>query len=116
MTEQQIRWIILGLVGDRGHVSFVELLNELPEERGEFTMHLPGYESIVLWTGMSEMLARLVSEMIAEKQVHPHPASHLTYMIDGAVPQMDVAKSLRQYKEPRWFPVTLHHSPYKENK
>ena len=105
---------IMRLVKEKGHVSFVEISDLFPDETGDMSLAMPGYPSIILWWGMSEKLARAVAKMIDDKMVHPHPTSGLTYLIDGRSTTMPTAKSLRHFKKPHWFPITLHHAEFEE--
>lgn len=41
------------------------------------------------------------------KTIKLAPCAPLSYVIDGAVPKMPIAKSLRHYKTPRWCPVVM---------
>lgn len=76
-------------------------------------MCFPQNPSIMLWWGMSEKLVRTITQLLADDVIHIHPATELTYLADGAVPSYPIAKSLREYKKPRWYPVCFHDSAYK---
>lgn len=105
---------IIRLVRERGHVSFLEIRDLFPSERGEISIAMPGYYNILYWWGLSEDLARAISNVLERQAVFVHPATPLTYAIDGVMTTMPLAKSVRQYKEPHWYPVTLHHTVYAE--
>jgi hypothetical protein len=63
--------------------------------------------NIDLWWGMSEGLAETIESLLHERMIHQHPSTLLVYAIDGGIPKMPIAKSLRKYKSPRWLPVTF---------
>ncbi len=104
------KWMILGLVHDRGHVSFAEISQFVDHEGGDQALYYPNYENIVLWAGLSEETAKAIQYLLNGKKIFIHPASELTYLADGRIPSFPTAKSLRQYKEPHWMPTCLHHT------
>ncbi|MCB1353936.1 MAG: hypothetical protein KDK03_14490 [Rhodobacteraceae bacterium] len=105
---------MLDPVSHKGHVSFVEGRELFPTEVRDISIVTPDSENVIFWSGMSEKQAQAVESRLAEKKLFVHPTSSLTYAIDGALTFMPVAKSLRKYKAPHWFPVTLHHQDYSE--
>jgi hypothetical protein len=111
VTAKLIKQKIEKLVRDRGHVSFVEILNSIPEAKGDLEMCLSDYPNIVLWGGVSSDLLAAIAELTFEQKVHLHPATRLTYLADGAIPDLPEARSLKQYKTRRWLPICFHHSP-----
>ena len=107
---------ISSLVRERGYVSFVEILRLFPDEKGDLEMCFPNNPNIVLWGGVSEELANTLIQLLNDEVIHFHPASELTYLADGSIPQLPLAKGLHQYKTRHWFPVCFHHSPYEPGK
>lgn len=111
LDKRQYRLLVLGLVRERGHVSFAELVKYVPNSAGHLLMHLPGYPTLVLWTNLAVPLAEAIAELLSEKLIFIHPASEITYLADGAFIDLPRAKSLKQYQDDHWYPVTLHHEP-----
>jgi hypothetical protein len=111
LEKRQYKWLVLGLVRERGHVSFAEVIRFVPGATGHLMMHLPGYPTLVLWTNLAVPLAEAIAELIEQRLVHLHPASELTYLADGSLPKLPVAKAIERYEDDHWYPVTLHHEP-----
>lgn len=87
------------------NVSFVELVREFPEAKGDFTYYAK--PSIVLWHQLSESFCAMLQEMLESGDLVVKPCPFLVYFIDGAVPQLPLAKRLREYKKAHWLPVTF---------
>lgn len=113
MTSNELKDAIIKLATERKHITFVEIMNKFPDEKGLFSISLPSYENILMWTGMSELLAEAVSELLESHQLYTHSANQLTYLADGGGLTLPLAKDARQYQKPHWFPVTLDKSPPK---
>jgi hypothetical protein len=111
LDKRQYKWLVLGLVRERGHVSFAEIVKYVPNSAGHLLMHLPGYPTLVLWTNLAVPLAEAIAELLNEKLIFVHPAGETTYLADGAFIDLPRAKSLKKYQDDHWYPVTLHHEP-----
>jgi hypothetical protein len=64
-------------------------------------------ENLIYWVGMSKEFSSLMQKLMG-KRIYPHPASQLTYMIDGGgIPNLPIIKSIRgiDTKKPHWLPV-----------
>ncbi|NOR62325.1 MAG: hypothetical protein GQ535_07530 [Rhodobacteraceae bacterium] len=116
MDINEIETNLLKLVREKGHVSFVEVARAFPDEEGDISLVMNGYQNIVYWWGLSSNVATAIENLRAAKKLFFVPSTPLLYAIDGVMSKMKIAKSLRQYKEPRWYPITLHHEPYRETK
>jgi hypothetical protein len=95
--------------------TFVELEQRLApyfEVEGNASIELAIANTFV-WTGMSEPFAEAVLQLIDEGRLHLHPATSLTYVLDGGVLRLPVAKSPPPggYARPRWLPVLLRVVP-----
>lgn len=89
-------------------VTFPELQRRLePFAEVEGTMALELVPNVVLWVGMSEPFADAIQQLQREKRIWPWPTSALTYMIDGGMLKIPIAKRLPKggYKHERWLPV-----------
>lgn len=97
-------------VSHNGGVSFVELerlLAPYMEVEGDVAFFLPGYETILLWGGISKAFFDAVTTALVEHRIETHPTNVLVYFIDGSVPRMPIAKRLIQYKKDHWLPVAF---------
>jgi len=114
LSEDQMAWLILGLVHDRGHVSFAEIDRFVDLKKGDESFFLPNFENLVVWFSLTTKCANAIERLIREKKVFIHPSSELSYIADGAIPSMPKAKSIRNYTKPHWVPCCLHHTEIKE--
>ncbi len=99
--------------------SFVNL-EELFEKHGHaarggtLTLHFPGHPNLCLWFGATEEFAAFIGALIESRSVTVRPCNPLVYWIDGRIWRVPVAKSLRQFKSPRWLPVTWDAAEWQE--
>lgn len=107
MTVEEMSQRIVDVVRNiGGGVSFVEIVDAIGgEAEGDLQL---GWEdlNVVLWSGVSETFINALS--LAKQHIYPHASDFMVYMMDGAVPDMPVAKQLKKpYKEPHWLPVVF---------
>jgi hypothetical protein len=97
------------------YVTFTELSRRLePYFDLTGTMALEIAPNVILWLGMSEAFCDAINQLQCEKRIWPYPSSSLTYMIDGGMLKLPVAKRLSKagYKKEHWLPVTFRvHEP-----
>ncbi len=98
---------VYNFIREMEHVSFIELKRRFPEFVGEHDALMPGYQNVVLWTGLSEEAGEVVSSLLASGRVAFKDATWLTYMLDGGGLSLPIAKNLRSYKKPHWLPVAF---------
>lgn len=103
---QQMADAILELVTERETVTFAELVNYISGFSGEYQLS-HGRPNVVIWPSASETAADALNQLRAENKIFMHPANILSYICDGVVPNMPVAKRIPNngYKKPRWLPV-----------
>lgn len=89
------------------YVSFVELSRWFPEyfDGGDRVIELQ--PNLCIWYGVTEAGAAALKELFYAKRLIFYPASLLVYLVDGAFPQLPLAKKYRAYAKPHWLPVTL---------
>jgi hypothetical protein len=96
------------------YVSFAELERDATangdEWAGEYAMEVKSGSNIFLWFNMSPDAIAAIDALVKRKVVDLVPSSELVYMIDGITLGVPVARQSRNYKSPRWLPVTLHRS------
>lgn len=107
---------ILGLVAERQYVTFAEIKQMLGPEvfEGQQALYTKGYPNIIIWANMSDNVVDAISELMRETKIYPNPASILTYIVDGEILRMPVAKRLIQYKKPHWAPTVFCTFPYEK--
>jgi len=93
-------------------VEILKILNKcgVPAE-GDQALHLPDYENILLWLNLSTEAAVILSRVMGHPNCTCVPTRVLTYMIDGTIPSLPLARSARQYVKPRWLPVVWNWVP-----
>jgi hypothetical protein len=93
-------------------VSFPELQQRLGaylETGGDVCLELR--TNLVVWAGMSQAFADLVQGLLAAGRLSLHPASVMTYLIDGGMLRLPLAKRDREYRKPHWSPACLRVVP-----
>jgi len=98
-------------VRGRDWVTLVELQRRLEAfmpVRGGIAWRCPDTR-IVLWANMSPEFAALVEGLVAGKRLHVHPTGFLTYLVDGGVLLLPLAKRppAGGYRNDHWRPVCL---------
>jgi hypothetical protein len=105
---------IVELVRERDYVSMVEIERFLKDKmpvKGDVAIVAPNFENIFLWGGVSEEFVDVVMRLMNEKQIYAHPADWMSYLIDGGMLQLPIAKRAHQYKKPHWLPVCFRVTP-----
>jgi len=88
------------------YISFVEL-DQLDGFRGDTALTLEDYPNVVVWPSVSPQAAEDLATLMAAGECRIGRASMLTYLVDGKVPKLPVAKRRMRYREPHWLPVML---------
>lgn len=96
-------------------VTFVELERFEPylPVKGDRAIHFETDPNLIVWPGMSSELTELICELLRDRRLFFHPTVPLTYMLDGGVPNLPVAKRLPQggYRTPHWLPTCIRVVP-----
>lgn len=108
---------IFQVIALKQNVSFAQLVKIFPEamEGGEHALCFPDYQNIILWYGMKKEAIDALTWLLNQRLVKSKPTSQLTYLIDGILPDLPIAKDLKQYKTVRWLPVVLDISTPEDN-
>jgi hypothetical protein len=102
---------IIGYIKNTKGVTYAEIKDMLSpyiDTDGEWAIELPGYHNIIMWGGMSKEFIDIMGAVQKTGQIECAPTSPLTYIADGRMMRMPLAKQLRQYKELHWLPVVLN--------
>lgn len=92
-------------------ISFAEL-DRLDGFRGDGSLLADQHGgNLVLWPSISEEAAAALTLMIAAGECHMIPASIFSYLADGKIPTLPIAKRRVVYKRPHWLPVALARGP-----
>lgn len=90
------------------HVSFQELAREIDGFSGELPMPLPGYENIIVWHALSQKAGQSLIELLISEEIYAHPfKADIAFAEGGEFPSFPIAKTLKHYTSPHWFPMTL---------
>ena len=99
---------ILEFIQKPDYVSFQELSRAVDGSNGNFTLPLPDYENIIIWHSLSEQAGQALIELLSSKEIYIHRFSAQFAIGDGEeFPPLPIAKKLKDYNSPHWFPVTL---------
>lgn len=107
---------IVSIVRKYDYVTFAELPRRLSDRghtntSGDSSIELPG--NLVLWAGLSVELVEAIRGLLSTKRLFLHPATTSTYMIDGGLLTLPIAKRAmpKGYRNPHWLPVCLRTVP-----
>lgn len=80
---------------------------------GEQGLALRGDPNVVLWSGMSQELAELLSSLIAQRRIYIHPASTEVYKALGKGVKLPLLEKLNDEKQPKpvWLPTAFRLMP-----
>jgi len=78
-----------------------------------FRVFHPQFNSVIMWQTENFLLTRGVAELVKEGKIVGERCQELIYAMDGNVLPLPIATSLKEYKEPHWWPVTLSVNPDK---
>ena len=107
-----MKTLIFNLIKEREHVSFAELSRLIPGFEGELAMHDSRFPNVILWPAVSDDGIASLGDLMHAGKIHMHPASQLVYFTEQKRPAFPVARGFRQYKAPRWLPVTFCTYPF----
>ena len=106
--EEGMAAAILKFVQENPGASFVNLCRSIDGFAGDYEFGPGGCANLLYWSGVSKDGALALTGLIGDKKLHYKPTSVMIYLIDGANPDLPIAKRLTSYKTPHWLPVTLH--------
>jgi len=115
MNKEEMVSAIKAHILKYNYVSFAELANKIPGFQGGEMIFFDDETNIVLWGGMTEIGAQALKALRADKEIEMVPADPLVYLIDGLVPSLPIAKSIRKYKKQHWMPATFKVRKAKKN-
>ncbi|HUV51641.1 MAG TPA: hypothetical protein VMW64_01025 [Dehalococcoidia bacterium] len=112
LTEEQMLEDILWYVQTRDWVTPVELRGRYGE-RGTGDHALTLGTNLIVWTGLSESLVTAILRLLEKREIHAHPVSWLTYLIDGGGLKLPLAKRppKRGYTREHWAPLAFRMGP-----
>ncbi len=117
MNNNTLKQRIYDFINEMSAVSFAEL-RQIKGFNGDHTFRMDGenYSNMVLWIGMSAEAITALTELIEENKIKLHEKHQgeifSIYSYDGCIVPLEVAKTRRHYKEPRWLPTMLYVSNY----
>lgn len=117
LNQQQMMEDVVWYIQHYDWVSFAELAHRYGDQgKGDHFLNVA--ENVVLWVGLSDRLCTSIIELMQSKEIHTHSALLLTYMVDGELLRLPIAKRppAGGYKKPHWLPATLRSGPFCEDK
>jgi hypothetical protein len=102
-VKEKIKELVLRM----NHVSFAELCRAIPETAGQRTISLDN-DSLIIWEGVSQELVETLHFLVRDGVLRLKPCDSAVYTADrhGGL-RYPLAKRIRKYAKPRWYPVTL---------
>jgi hypothetical protein len=95
------------MLNARDHLSFVEMTREIDGAKGNVGMFSTDNDNVLIWGDVSQDFVDAV-RLVIEGNAHLQGCTVLVYYIDGGVPRLPIAKSMkRKYKAIHWVPMTL---------
>lgn len=91
---------------DKGDASFADLA-AIPDFNGSLSLVSQDCPNIVYWSNVSHDAAHALLQLQGDGLWHFHPTNLLVYAIGGHIMRLPIAKRMRPYKMPHWFPVIL---------
>jgi hypothetical protein len=109
---------ILELVTAYKHVTFAELDQKIEGFSGgelQISINNEQASNIVLWQGLTEEGVSALEELRQAKKIHQLPAHVLSYLHDGKMLKLPLAKRPQHYKTQHWTPVCFNPGPAPEH-
>jgi hypothetical protein len=98
---------ILKFIQKRKSVSFYELEQNIDGFFGDNAWGTPE-TNMFFWIRLSAEAGKALQELVNENAIKMTPSTRLVYQLDGFETFMDIAKEVKAYKSPRWFPVVFN--------
>jgi len=100
---------VLEYIFYRKHVSLAELKIYFEDEfTGDNAWYFTPYTNLIIWSGINQAFTTILNDLQVDKLIQVKRCMVLIYAIDGVIPNMKVARYIRQYKKPRWLPVVFN--------
>lgn len=108
-----MRNTILNFVKGKKYITFVDLEHLFKEHgidyKGDYGLcSSPEYEHILYWTGWNKEAIDLISSLGKEGLIYYSLGDNLSYLIDGGVLNLPIAKKIYHYKTDHWLPVFIN--------
>lgn len=111
MKTKTIEQELYGFIREHDATSFVELENVFKrigyDYKGEREIGIKSLGNVALWSGWSSDAVQAFDNVMRLPDVNISTASPIIYLMDGAVPQLPVAKREQSYKHPHWLPIVF---------
>ena len=102
--------VIFDYIKTKHYVSFVEIENIFLksgfEYRGNLAIQHPSMSNVVVWIDWNQEAVDVIREVI-DMGVHYVPTAVLTYLTDGKVLDLPVARTRKDFKKMHWVPVAF---------
>ena len=112
-----LKRLIVDYIEDRDYVSFPQLERHGAQAgyamEGTAALELGG-KNVVVWMGMSQAFCDAIRELLDEKTIFLCPTTSLTYLADGKILILPIAKRppANGYTKPHWCPAVMRIVPF----
>ena len=101
---------LLAYIRANDYVTYAEMprvLSSFMPVKGDLSAEVGHVPNLVLWVGMSQEWIQTLNELFTAGLIWRQPCPVLSYMVDGKVLTLPVAKRLPKggYKTPHWGPT-----------
>ncbi len=97
-------------VSERDYVSFVEAVDFMRDKlkmKVDGTFGIEAKRNLLLWIKLSEEAKDTLLALINGGRVNVFRSSLLVYMTDGMALTLPIAKRVKTYSKPHWWPATM---------
>jgi len=110
LTLEEMKEDLLRYVEEYDWVSIAELKRRYGDQaNGDYLWVTDSDDNMVFYAGLSRQMLSALWDLLGEKKVHLHPASFLTYLVDGGVLVFPLVRNPPRggYKKLHWLPICL---------
>lgn len=113
LSVKKMKEDLLWYVIHYDYVSFAELQRRYGDQ-GNGNQSIFYEANLILWVNLSDSLATAIHQLLEDKEIHLHPASVLTYLVDGCSLRLPLAKRppAKGYSKEHWIPVCFRSGPF----
>lgn len=113
IDTEKTRKLVVDYIRRHPGTSFIELERLFDANgidwRGPYALCWPGHPSIVMWNGWNTEATRFLSDMFSDNILDLRYDRNviMSYVADGGVLNLPVARDIRDYASDRWMPTLL---------
>ena len=97
------------IIEQGGNATFAELSQNVKKINGDCTFNIyKKYPNVILWNNMPEEAIEAILQLDEEGRIIMSRCDFWVYLHDGISLGLPIAKRLRGYKKPHWWPVMIN--------